>query len=63
MANGFQGQEGQQVPDMTPEIVSGITDRYVELYEQITGEKFCKAEADDVLNRIEQNVTEWLKSL
>ena len=63
MANGFQGQEGQQVPDMTPEIVAGITDRYVELYEQITGEKFCKAEADDVLNRIEQNVTEWLKSL
>ena len=63
MANGFQGQEGQQGPDMTPEIVSGITDRYVELYEQITGEKFCKAEADDVLNRIEQNVTKWLKSL
>lgn len=40
MANGFQGQEGQQVPEMTPEVVAGITDRYVELYEHITGESF-----------------------
>ena len=38
MANGFQGQEGQQVPEMTEEIVNGITDRYVELYENIVGE-------------------------
>ena len=44
MANGFQGQEGQKVPEMTPEIVAGITDRYIELYEHITGEKFVKAE-------------------
>jgi phosphoribosylaminoimidazole-succinocarboxamide synthase len=63
MANGFQGQEGQQVPDMTPEIVASITERYIELYENITGEKFVKAEGDDVLSRIEKNVTECLASL
>ena len=66
MANGFQGQEGQKVPEMTPEIVAGITDRYIELYEHITGEKFVKAEessADDILARIEKNVTECLKTL
>ena len=66
MANGFQGQQGQRVPEMTPEIVAGITDRYVELYEHITGEKFVKAEAADaqsILQRIEKNVSECLKSL
>ena len=63
MANGFQGQEGQQVPEMTEEIVSSITDRYVELYENIVGEKFVKAESDDVAARIERNVSECLASL
>ena len=67
MANGFQGQQGQQVPEMTPEIVAGITDRYVELYEKITGEAFVKApEASDtqtILRRIERNVSECLKGL
>ena len=66
MANGFQGQAGQQVPEMTPQIVDGIPDRYVELYEQITGEQIAKAEAADTqasLQRIEKNVTECLKSL
>ena len=67
MANGFQGQQGQQVPEMTPEIVAGITDRYVELYEKITGEAFVKApEASDtqtILRRIEKNVSECLKGL
>ena len=66
MANGFQGQEGQKVPEMTPEIVSGITDRYIELYEHITGEKFVKAEegsAEDILSRIEKNVTACLATL
>ncbi len=52
---------------MTPEIVAGITDRYVELYEKITGERFVKAaEASDtetILRRIEKNVSECLKSL
>ncbi len=63
MANGFQGQEGQQVPEMTPEIVESITDRYIELYENITGEKFVKAEGDNIEKRIEKNVTEWLNKL
>ena len=63
MENGFQGQEGQQVPDMTPEVVAGITERYIELFEAVTGEKFVRAEADDVEARIERNVSEYLKTL
>ena len=64
MANGFQGKEGQKVPEMTDDIVNSITDRYIELYEHITGEKFQKAEdCADILGRIEKNVTDCLKSL
>ena len=64
MENGFQGKEGQQVPEMTPEIVSSISDRYIELYEHITGERFVKAdECADSLQRIEQNVSRYLQSL
>ncbi len=63
MANGFQGQEGQQVPEMTPEVVSGITDRYIELYEHITGVPFVKAEDPDPASRIEKNIEAFLKSL
>ncbi|MBO4621849.1 MAG: phosphoribosylaminoimidazolesuccinocarboxamide synthase, partial [Paludibacteraceae bacterium] len=60
MDNGFQGKAGQQVPEMTPAIVAGITDRYVELYEGITGEKFEKTETADLAARIEQNVLSYL---
>ena len=63
MANGFQGQEGQQVPEMTPEVVNGITDRYIELYEHITGVPFVKAEDPDPASRIEKNIEAFLKSL
>ncbi len=64
MENGFQGKEGQQVPEMTDEVVNSITDRYIELYEHITGEKFQKADdCTDVEARIERNVTECLNSL
>ena len=63
MANGFQGQEGQQVPEMTPEVVAGITDRYIELYEHITGVPFVKAEDQDPAARIEKNIDTFLKSL
>ena len=63
MANGFQGQEGQQVPEMTPEVIEGITDRYIELYENITGVPFVKAEDEDLAARIEKNVNAFLKSL
>ncbi|MCQ2159952.1 MAG: phosphoribosylaminoimidazolesuccinocarboxamide synthase [Bacteroidales bacterium] len=60
MANGFQGQDGQKVPEMTPEVVNGITERYIELYEHVTGEKFVRAEDEDVLGRIEKNINAFL---
>ncbi|MBR4268117.1 MAG: phosphoribosylaminoimidazolesuccinocarboxamide synthase [Bacteroidales bacterium] len=60
MANGFQGKEGQKVPEMTDEIVAGISDRYIELYEHITGERFQKADLSDIASRIEKNVTNYL---
>jgi phosphoribosylaminoimidazole-succinocarboxamide synthase len=63
MENGFQGQEGQEVPEMTEEVVAGITERYIELYEQITGEKFIRAASDNVEARIERNVKEYLETL
>lgn len=64
MVNGFQGKEGQKVPEMTPEIVNGITARYIELYENITGEKFVKADSSqNVLERIRNNVLNCLSSL
>lgn len=59
--NGFQGKEGQQVPEMTDEVVAGITDRYVELYECITGEKLViEASTEDLTARIENNVNNYL---
>ena len=63
MDNGFQGKSGQQVPEMTDEIVKGISDRYIELFENITGSKFDKAEASDVASRIDKNVSEYLKTI
>ena len=56
-------EQGQQVPEMTPEVVNGITDRYIELYERITGVPFVKAEDEDLAARIEKNVMTFLKSL
>lgn len=59
--NGFQGKEGQQVPEMTDEVVAGITDRYIELYECITGEKLViEASTEDLTARIENNVNNYL---
>lgn len=63
MENGFQGKEGQQVPEMTPEIVEKISERYMELYEHITGEKFQRTDTENVLQRIENNVSKALKEL
>ncbi|MBQ2489220.1 MAG: phosphoribosylaminoimidazolesuccinocarboxamide synthase [Bacteroidales bacterium] len=56
MENGFQGKEGQRVPEMTDEVVQHISERYIELYEQITGEKFVREESSDVMARVERNV-------
>ena len=55
--------EGQTVPEMTPEVVANITNRYIELYEHITGTKFEKADSTNILARIENNVNECLTSL
>ena len=60
MNNGFQGKAGQQVPEMTPEIVKGISDRYIELYEAVTGEAFNREADEDLLARIEKNVSAYL---
>jgi len=60
MANGFQGKAGQTVPEMTPEIVDGITNRYIELYEHITGENFEKSRVGEIAERIERNVMAFL---
>ena len=61
MDHGFQGKEGQQVPEMTPAVVQSITDRYVELYEGITGDRFVKEETCDLATRIENNINAYLK--
>ncbi|ALU74440.1 phosphoribosylaminoimidazolesuccinocarboxamide synthase [Tenacibaculum dicentrarchi] len=58
--NNFQGKDGQAIPEMSDEKVTEISNRYIELYEQITGEKFVKANTENVLNRIEKNVVNFL---
>ena len=60
LSNNFQGQEGQKLPEMTDEIVENISNRYIELYENITGEKFNKEDHEDPAKRIEKNVLEYL---
>ncbi|MDR1114969.1 MAG: phosphoribosylaminoimidazolesuccinocarboxamide synthase [Tannerella sp.] len=59
--NGFQGRAGQAVPKMTPTIVEDITNRYIELFEHITGETFIKSEDEDIAARIERNIGEYLR--
>lgn len=61
MTNGFQGKEGQSIPEMTDEIVAQISERYIELYEHITGETFVKAEETSLSERIEKNVRTYLE--
>ena len=63
IANGFMGKEGQQVPEMTDEYCKEVSDRYIELYEHITGLKFEKDYCDNLSDRIEHNVAESLKTL
>lgn len=61
--NGFQGKDGQTVPEMTSEIVTSISERYIELFEQITGEVFVKPDAGNVLDRVETSVKAALNKL
>jgi phosphoribosylaminoimidazole-succinocarboxamide synthase len=60
MENGFQGKEGQTVPEMTPGYCERVSERYIELYETITGEKFVKSDVSNVSERIRKNVEQYL---
>lgn len=62
MSNGFKGEPGQMVPEMTEEFTTEISNRYIELYERITNEKFIRTESRDVIQRIETNILTWLKT-
>ena len=59
--NGFQGKEGQQVPDMSETFIKSVSERYIELFENITGDEFVKSDLSDINKRIEENVMNWLK--
>ena len=63
MERGFQGKEGQQVPEMTSGFVDSVSERYIELYESITGKPFVRAASEDVLNRVEQNIRSFLTEI
>lgn len=62
MDNGFQGKDGQEIPELTPEVVSSISERYIELYEKITGKPFEKADVISIKTRILNNIKGYLKS-
>ncbi|MBS4056293.1 MAG: phosphoribosylaminoimidazolesuccinocarboxamide synthase [Bacteroidetes bacterium] len=62
MENGFQGQHGQQVPTMTDAFVHSVSERYIELFEKVTGETFVKADSANVLSRIEKNINDFLST-
>ena len=63
ISRGFQGLEGQQLPEMSDAYIESISERYIELYENILGEPFIKADITDIQSRIEENVLRYLKSL
>lgn len=63
MANGFQGREGENMPEMTDSYVNEVSERYIELYEKITGEKFDRADISDIDSRIEKNCLAFLETL
>ena len=61
MENGFQGKEGQQVPEMNDAFVESVSERYIELYEKITGETFVRSDVSDILKRVESNINNFLE--
>ncbi|WP_224485580.1 phosphoribosylaminoimidazolesuccinocarboxamide synthase [Robertkochia aurantiaca] len=61
ISHGFQGKDGQEIPEMSDEYIETVSDRYIELYESITGETFIKADVSDIKSRIEQNVMRYLQ--
>nr|WP_236017330.1 phosphoribosylaminoimidazolesuccinocarboxamide synthase [Roseivirga sp. E12] len=60
--NGFQGKEGQEIPEMSDEVVNSISERYIELFEKVTGESFEKDGNQNLLDRIENNITNYLQN-
>lgn len=63
ISNGFQGKEGQVIPEMTDEFVDKVSERYIELYEKITGEQFQRSSGEELENRIKNNILNFLKSV
>lgn len=63
ISKGFQGKAGQQIPEMTPEYITSVSDRYIELYEHLLGKEFIKADISNIQERIYHNVTEYFNSL
>ena len=63
MANDFKGEKGKPVPDLPDSFVTEISERYIELFENITGKKFVKADISEVNSRIGNNVTAYLKEI
>ena len=59
--NGFQGKEGQHIPELTEDFINSVSDRYIELFTSITGEDFQKADNTDILTRIESNVNRFIE--
>ena len=59
--NGFQGKDGQSIPEMSPEFCQSVSERYIELFEHITGDAFVKEDVNDVLSRVETNILNYLK--
>lgn len=62
MEQGFQGKEGQQVPHMSPDFIQSVSERYIELYEKITGETFVKGDVNSLLDRVEKNINNYLSN-
>ena len=60
--NGFQGKEGQQIPNMTDEYIESVSERYIELFENIIGDSFVKADISNIQERIEKNVLHYLEN-
>ena len=60
--NGFQGKDGQSIPEMSAEYCNSVSERYIELYEYITGDKFVKEDVSDVINRVERNILDYFES-
>lgn len=62
IAGGFQGKEGQKIPEMTDEFINSVTERYIELYEKVSGKKFERGDNSQIESRVEKGIVEWLNS-